>query len=752
MNKNSPQEKSTMSHWGAFNATVLDGKIVSVAPFPEDPFPSRIPELLPKAVTHPTRVKTPAIRKEWLKTRGHQAQSLRGDDSFVEIPWDEALDIATTAIDETRNQEGNEAIFGGSYGWASAGRFHHAGTQVHRFLNSIGGYVSSRGTYSAGTAETLIPHVLGRPFFDLTFNAQNSWETIARHTETLVMFGGINQKNSQVSLGGITRHQTRDWLQKFSDSGMNLINISPQRSDTTPNARWLSIIPGTDTAMMLGIAHFLETQDLVDRDFLARCTEGYEVFQKYLLGDPDGQAKDCRWAAEICGIEEATICDLAKLMASTRCLTTVAWSLQRAEFGEQPFWMATVLAAMLGQIGLPGGGIGYGYGAIAGVGNAYKNLKSLALSEGVNSVTEFIPVARIADMLMHGGEEYEFNGIKRTYPNIELVYWCGGNPFHHHQDLNRLRLAWQKPRTIIVHEPWWTSTARHADIVFPATTPYEREDISYALGDSFVFHMPQLIDPVGNARDDYEIFSALAKRLDVEEKFTEGRDSEQWLEHIYSNFCEANEGLVPDAPTLSELREKNWVELSLAKNERDQTPFLDFREDPSTNPLRTPSGRIEIFSSTIEEFGYDDCTGHPTWHEPSEWLGADASAEFPLHLVSPQPPDKLHSQMECVIADIEGARPAPLTIHPIDASDRSLNDGDIACAFNGRGKTLVKVLISDSIRKGVVSLCTGAWFCLDEDGVDQQGNPNTLTRDKGTSRLGQGSTAHTALVQVKALE
>ena len=114
------------------------------------------------------------------------------------------------------------------------------------------------------------------------------------------MFGGINQKNSQVSLGGITRHQTRDWLQKFSDSGMNLINVSPQRSDTTPNARWMSIIPGTDTAMMLGIAHFLETQDLLDREFLERCTEGYGVFQKYLLGDIDGEPKDCN-GLQICG-------------------------------------------------------------------------------------------------------------------------------------------------------------------------------------------------------------------------------------------------------------------------------------------------------------------------------------------------------------------------------------------------------------------------------------------------------------------
>jgi biotin/methionine sulfoxide reductase len=565
------------------------------------------------------------------------------------------------------------------------------------------------------------------------------------------MFGGINQKNSQVSLGGITRHQTRDWLQKFLDNQINLINISPQQSDTTLDARWLPIIPGTDTAMMLGIAHFLETRDLVDRDFVTRCTEGYGVFREYLLGELDGTPKNTRWAAEICGIDEIKIEEVATLMATTRCLITVAWSLQRAEFGEQPFWMATTLAAMLGQIGLPGGGIGYGYGAIAGVGNAYKILKSLSLPEGVNGVSEHIPVARIADMLLHGGEAYEFNGAKRKYPNIDLIYWCGGNPFHHHQDLNRLRLAWQKPKTVIVHEPWWTSTAKHADIVFPATTPYEREDLSYAQGDSFLFHMPQLIQPIGDARNDYDIFSDLAKRLDVEEVFTEGRGSEEWPEHIYANFCKSNSDPLVELPNLSELRERNWVELDISKNNGGQEPFSNFREDPIANPLKTPSGRIEIFSSTIESFGYDDCIGHPKWYEPSEWLGEKNLGKFPLHMVSPQPADKLHSQMECVIADIEGARPAPLKINPVDAVARSLNEGDIARAFNNRGTALVKILISDSIREGVVSLCTGAWFSLDRNGIEQQGNPNVLTKDQGTSRLGQGSTAHTALVQVEAL-
>ena len=135
-----------------------------------------------------------------------------------------------------------------------------------------------------------------------------------------------------------------------------------------------------------------------------------------------------------------------------------SWSLQRAQNGEQPFWMAATLAAMLGQIGLPGGGVGYGYGAIGGVGVSVKRLKGMTFPQGENPVKTVIPVARVADMLLHPGDRYDFNGETRTYPDIRLVYWCGGNPFHHHQDLNRLGQAFQQPETIIVHEPWWTAT------------------------------------------------------------------------------------------------------------------------------------------------------------------------------------------------------------------------------------------------------------------------------------------------------
>ncbi|MCP4332639.1 MAG: molybdopterin-dependent oxidoreductase [Gammaproteobacteria bacterium] len=740
----------TTSHWGAFRVLTEGNRIVATENFAADPQPSRIPDILPAAVHHKTRIARPSIRRGWLE-QANRARDRRGRDDYLELPWDEALDIAAAELKRVIAEHGNESIFGGSYGWASAGRFHHALGQVHRFLNVSGGYVSSLASYSTAAAQAIIPHVFGMHFLKLSWAFQNSWPTIAQNTKTLVMFGGINPKNSQVSMGGVTHHETDGWFKEFDKRGIRRINISPQITDTPAGAEWLAVIPGTDTAMMLGIAHALETGDLVERQFIEGYTTGYERFRSYLLGETDGIAKTPAWAAQICGIEANTLINLAQTMASTRTLITVAWSLQRAQNGEQTFWMAATLAAMLGQIGLPGGGIGYGYGAIGGVGVSVKRLEGLTFPQGENPVSEFIPVARIADMLLNPGKPYDFNGQHRNYPDIRLVYWCGGNPFHHHQDLNRLEQAFCQPETIIVHEPWWTATAKRADIVFPATTPYEREDIGRAMGDSYLFHMPRLIDPVGEARDDYEIFNSLAQRMGFEQAFSEGRSVDQWLLHLYEEFRQENlpEGI--DLPDYDELRRRNWIDLPVRGAQFAPVPFAEFRRDPEASPLGTPSGRIEIFSQTIAQFGYDECPGHPCWHAPDEWLGADLAREFPLHLVSPQPGDKLHSQMECALADIPGARPSAIEINPADAHERRLNDGDLVKVFNARGACRARAHVSNDIRRGVVALPTGAWLDTCDDGTDTQGNPNILTRDLGTSRIGQGSSAHTTLVEIVRL-
>jgi biotin/methionine sulfoxide reductase len=742
------QTRVTSSHWGAFEVDVAGERIVATRPFAADPHPSAIPDILPAAVHHRSRVARPSIRRGWLDGRQRGG---RGSEDFVEMTWDEALDITAAEIDRVRKAHGNEAIFGGSYGWGSAGRFHHAQSQVHRFLNCIGGYVASFGSYSTGCAQAIMPHVFGENFLNLLYEHQDGWQTIHDHTETLVMFGGVNPKNSQVSMGGVTEHETAGWFARFAEKRIRLINIGPQRTDAPEGCEWIPLRPASDTALMLALAHVLEAEDLTDRAFLARCTTGFDRFRPYLMGASDGQPKSPEWASPLCGVDAETIRALARRMATTRTLITVAWSLQRAEHGEQPYWMSAVLAAMLGQIGLPGGGVGYGYGAIGGIGKSLIGLRGMTFAQGRNPVSTVIPVARIGDMLRQPAQPYDFNGRREPYPDIRLIYWAGGNPFHHHQDLNALHKAWQKPETIIVNEPWWTATARRADIVFPATTPYEREDIGRTNLDDYLFHMPQLIPPVGDARDDYAIFAGLAERLGAGLQFTEGRSATDWVALLYDEYrgLAAEQGI--KVPDLDELRERNWVRLPIRTKGPNRSLFAPFREDPDASPLKTPSGRIEIFSETIEAFGYDDCPGHPVWQPPAEWLGT-ALAAAPLHLVSPQPGDKLHSQLESALADLEGARPETLVIHPDDARPRNIRSGDLLRVFNARGACRARARVSEEIRPGVVALPTGAWFGEPGGNIDPHGNPNVLTRDVGTSRLGQGCSAHTALVEVKRLE
>jgi len=304
-----------------------------------------------------------------------------------------------------------------------------------------------------------------------------------------------------------------------------------------------------------------------------------------------------------------------------------------------------------------------------------------------------------------------------------------------------------------VHEPWWNALARHADIVLPATTPLERNDIGRASNDAHIYAMHQAVEPVGEARNDYDIFAGLAARLEFQDRFTEGRDEMQWLRHLYDVFRQQAARERITLPDFDTFWEEGEIELPLPDHER--VLFADFRADPDRHPLPTPSGRIEIFSQTIDGFGYDDCAGHPCWYEPAEWLGGEQALRYPLHLVSNQPKTRLHSQLDCgktsAASKVNGRE--PVLIHPDDAAARGIVDGDVVRLFNERGTCLAGARITSSVRAGVVVLPTGAWYDPDAPGgLDRHGNPNVLTLDKGTSRLAQGPSAHTALVELERAE
>ena len=740
----------TTSHWGTYEVHVEEDGQPALTPYMEDSDHSEIGLHQIAAGRAACRITHPAVRESWLRDGPGAAPAKRGTEPFIEVSWDKALDLVAGELDRVRAQHGNKSIFGGSYGWSSAGRFHHAQSQVHRFLNSIGGYVRHRDSYSIAAAQVIMGHIVA-PMSELEFT-HTSWPVMQAHTQLFVAFGGIPVKNTQVSAGGPIRHRVVDALARLARAGCKFINISPVCDNLNiegAEIEWIQIRPNTDIALMLAVAYVLETKGLADTEFLGSHTVGFDIVRDYLLGRSDATAKTPEWASAICGVPAERIHRLAHEMQAHRTMMNAAWSLQRARFGEQPYWGLILMAAMLGQIGLPGGGFGVGYGMTNSIGSPDRKLRGPTLSQGQNAVSNFIPVARIADMLLNPGAPFSYNGETHHYPDIRLVYWAGGNPYHHHQDLNRLRRAWQKPETIVVHEQFWNATAKRSDIVLPVTTSLERNDIAFANREGHLVAMRQITDPPAHVRNDYEIFTALAERLDAAHSFTEGRNERDWLRSLYDgvrvDWAETGVNLPPF--------DTFWQDGMIALPAADrQTSMLEaFRADPIAHPLDTPSGRIELFSQTIAEFSLADCPGHPCWQEPPEWLGAAAAKTHPLHLLSDQPTRRLHSQYDHSAWSREGkiAGREPVYINPKDAAARGIGQGDVVMLFNARGRCLAGASVSDVVMPGVLRLATGAWYDNDTDSdLEKHGNPNVLTLDIGCSGLSQGCSAQTCLVQM----
>jgi biotin/methionine sulfoxide reductase len=738
------------SHWGAFSALVRDGG-VEIVPHPRDPNPSALLGNIPAAVSHRARIARPMVRRGWLEG-GPGADGGRGRDSFVPVEWPRALDLVAAELQRVYAALGPSAVFGGSYGWASAGRFHDAPRQLHRFLNVAGGYVRSVGSYSSGAASVILPHVIGPQ--EAVAGNNVSWDELVAHSVLVLAFGGMALKNNDVGGGGTSEHIALARLRAARSRGAEFHLIGPLRDDLPSEieAVWHPIRPGTDVALLLGLAHTLVKEGRHDRAFLDRYCVGYEIFEGYLLGHGDGQPKDADWASAICGMPADEIVGLAGRAASRRTLITCSQSLQRAEHGEQPVWMGVVLAALLGQVGLPGGGFAYALGSTSNTGKPPLAVPLPTLPIERNSIADFIPVARIADMLLHPGEVFDFNGQRLTYPDIRLVYWAGGNPFHHHQDLNRLRDAFARPDTVIVHESAWTATARHADIVLPATITLEREDIGGSPGDPLLVAMHRAVPAYAEARDDYDIFSALAERLGIAQRFTEGRSARQWLRHLYEPTRSALLDRGAEAPEFDEFWETG--ELALRTLPWDGGIVRAFRRDPGAAPLPTPSGKIEIASAKIADFGYSDCPGHPTWLPPAE----GPNSRFSLQLIANQPATRLHSQLDfgatSLKSKINGRE--PVRIHPQDAAARGIGDGDIVRLYNDRGACLAGAVLSEASSPGVAQLSTGAWYDPEDPSSEKpmcvHGNPNVLTRDTGTSKLAQGCTGQLTVIEIERFD
>ncbi|MDF2234179.1 molybdopterin-dependent oxidoreductase [Albimonas sp. CAU 1670] len=749
-----PRRVPHCSHWGAYDVLVENDEIVGVEPSPLDPAPSPILRSVAAWLDPARRVKTPRVREGWLAARGKGgAGEGRGRDRFVEVSWDQALALVAEEQARVREAHGPASIFAGSYGWTSCGRFHHAQTLVKRWLNLAGGFTGHVDTYSYGAGPVILRHVLGET--DALTGRGVTLDAVARHAGTVLIVGALSPRTAQIEAGGLARRTLPRNLEALRESGARIVHVSPLRDDVPAElgAEWWAIRPGTDAALLLGLAGEIVAAGLEDADFLDRCCSGSDQLLAHLRGEDDGRPKTAEWAAEITGLDAEAIRGLARRFAQTRSFVTASWSLQRARFGEQPYWAAIALAAVAGQIGLPGGGVSFGLGSTAGNGGPFGTGRAPSMTAGRNAIDSFIPVARIADLLGNPGAPFTYQGETRAYPDIRMICWAGGNPFHHHQDLNRLARVWARPETIVVQDPMFTATARRADIVLPASTSLERNDIAATSRSDTMIAMHRAVTPRWQARADFEIFQELAERTGVRAGFDEGLDEMGWLRRLYEDARAATRAATgAEGVGFDEFWARGWTENPARE---DHAYLAGFRADPEAAPLRTESGRIVLGSRKLAALGHDDCPAHPAWLEPEEWLGAP-EAEGRFHLLTQQPQGRLHSQLDTGAASVEankaGGREVA-TLHPQDAAGLGVTEGDLIRLFNARGACLATARLSDTLRPGVAVLPTGAWWTPEgEGGLDLAGNPNVLTRDVPASAFSGGCAAYTCLVSIERVE
>jgi len=743
------QVLTTADREGMIEVTVKNGMIIRV-----DSLDAPTMEASPVAlnwhrrVYAPDRILYPMVRADWAPGGGGD-RTTRGKPSYRRVSWDEALDLVAGELQRVKDAYGNEAFYNTGT-WATAGNFHVKDSHVQKLLNLLGGYTTRLGNKSYAAWQWGAPHFIGMGF------PNHSMKDILDNGKLVVFWGTDPVNTTRTADGNGTQAK---WIRALKRRGVKIIVIDPLFTETAELAdQWLAPRPGSDGAIMAAIAHVMITQDLYAKDFIDKYTVGFEPFRQYVLGETDGQPKTPEWAAGISEIPADTIRALAMEFATTKgVMLAPGFGLQRADFGEQVGVMLPVaLAALKGELGTNGGGLAvyvYGsHGRPASIGRGPGRF-----SGGRNPVTQLVLEQGFSHQVLNAPITFEHNGKSYRYPEegkseIKLAYIAAGSRLvNQHDNVNLQLQAIQKFETFIVQDSWWTAGARLADIVLPVATLFERNDLNQS--GEYVVYQHQIIEPLGEARTDFEICRDIADRLGLKDGYTEGRETEDdWLRHLYSSS---------EIPmSYEEFRDAGYhVFPTQDSPEIPASPFHAFRADPALNPLGTASGKVEIHSAVVEGFGYDDCPGTPQWIEPREWLGSAEAATYPLHVITKHPLWRRHSSYDNVdvlreLSKINGFE--PVIINPVDAAARGIVTGDVVRVFNDRGQTLCGAHVTDAIRPSVVILQEGSWYRPAEPGVvgslDRGGCANVITREGGSSRLAQSPVAHSGLVQVEKYE
>ena len=673
---------------------------------------------------HPDRLKVPLRRI-----------GPRGEGKFEQISWDEALNTVADEMQRIKETYGNSALF---VPYGTGGYSQLTGSQTaRRLLNLFGGCLGIYNSYSWAATNIATPTVYGTL---KTGSQRQDW---------------LNSK--YILMWGWNPAEMRDgtnsdfFIKKAREHGAKVVCIDPRMTMSAVSLadEWIPIRPGTDVAMMSAMAYVMIKENLHDVDFVNKYCIGFdasqmpegaeeaESYQDYILGYKDGVAKTPAWAEKITAIPQNTIARIAREYATIKPgVLYQGYGMQRRAYGEQVVRAGCVLASITGNVGIAGGwASGLGLQPDEG---PYWNLFPV----GENPVKAQIPCFLWTEAVLQGtemGSEHGVLGVERLDNNIKLIYAVASNALiNQHANINRsARILSDESLVefIAVQDNFLTPTARFADIVLPACTQFETWGIEdgWKFGEEVIL-MPQIVEPLADTKSDYRICAEIAARLGIGRAYTEGRDERGWVEWVIEEYRKLR---FPEIPTLDELETTNVGVYSIPVDQ-PAVAFEAFRTDPESNPLNTPSGKIEIFSKHLYDMGSPgEIPAVPKyireWESP---FGLEAK-KYPLQAFG-------HHYME-------GAFPQMVFINPMDADARSIMDGDEVKIYNDRGVMILPCSVTKRIMPGVVDIPQGGWWAPDENGIDRQGAINVLTSERWTP-LAFGTAQHTIMVQVEKAE
>jgi len=671
----------------------------------------------------------------------------RGAGRFERISWAEALDTVAWEMSRVKEMYGNGALFV-PYGTGSYNQMNGSQT-ARRLLNLYGGCLGIYNSYSWAATNVATPYVFGTL---RTGNQRQDW----LNSRYILMWGW----NPAEMRDGTNS----DFFVKLArQNGARVVCIDPRH---TPSAagladEWVPIRPGTDAAMMSAMAYVMITEGLYDAAFVhSHCvgfdqmqmpagSEGAESYCDYILGTVDGVPKTPAWAEAITAVPQETIARLAREYATTRpAVLYQGYGMQRRAYGEQVVRAGCVLAAITGNVGIPGGWAS-GVALPAPDGGP---LEEKVFPVGRNPVRAAIPVFLWTEAVLRGPEMTAADGVvgaDRLDSPIKLIYAVASNALiNQHANINRTAAILRDEKRvelIVVQDNFLTPTARFADIVLPACTQFETWGVEdgWKFGEEVIL-MPQLVDPPGECKSDYRICAELAERLGIGQAYTWGRDERAWIEWILDRYRQTR---FPNLPTLDQFVASN----SGVYAQPVTTPAValaDFRADPAAHPLNTPSGKIEIFSQRLQALGRpDEIPAVPKYIPEWESPFSPEAERYPLQAIGHHTLRRVHSTHEN--SDwLEEAFPQRVFINPLDAAPRGIHDGELVRVYNDRGAMVLPCRLTQRILPGVVDIPQGAWWTPDEEGVDRRGSVNVLTSERWTP-LAFGTAQHTCMVEVE---